>query len=99
MVYRYICDRTPQGFEYWRSVESKLEVLPEYIEFQGYMELVRRVEKIDPVAGAFMRYLLNTEGDTLSCSDSLSECFLWYDTPQGHKYWAELEEKLLSLTE
>lgn len=61
------------------------------------MELVRRVEKINPAAGAFMRGLLDTEAYDFSYCDSLSSCFVWKNTPQGFNYWERINAKLKTI--
>jgi hypothetical protein len=59
-----------------------------------YVDLCRRVAKIDKDAA---QYLITSarELPIFVLSDDLSSCFLWIDTPQGHRYWSNLYKKLV----
>jgi len=59
----------------------------------SFDKLVKEVEKIDKDAA---RYL---QGDAQKLSsfhrrEELCGVMVWFDTPQGHEYWAELNSKL-----
>ena len=59
-------------------------------------ELIERVREIDKKAASY----IETEAEGLksyhvdSDENNLSSIFIWQDTPQGQKYWSEIERKL-----
>lgn len=57
-------------------------------------KLIQRVRRIDPQAAAYLQQV-NDENPTSNFNISwISSCFVWSDTPQGHKYWWRIEDIL-----
>lgn len=63
----------------------------------SFNDLVSSIRIVDAEAAAALEILADTLPKFYR-SDTLEQCFQWVDSPQGQEYWAELEEKLLSLT-
>jgi len=64
-----------------------------------YFELCDRVEEIDPEASRFLRELAprmtkEQHDNAFSYCNSLTGCFAWSKTPQGHEYWMNINRKL-----
>ena len=63
------------------------------------IELKRDLRKLDPHAASVLAQRIETDrrlGGSLSLygSISLGSLFVWADTPEGHKYWADLDMQL-----
>ena len=73
-----------------------IEVTPEALI--GYLKLVNKVKKVDKEAAKYLREEAPKLKD-FGLGKNLSWCFIWEDTPQGHKYWQRVEEALLKREE
>jgi hypothetical protein len=90
---------SPQGWQYWKSVDTKLSNFSDYRDYLGYLRLISRVEKVDIGAAIYLREFLDSpQGDTFSCSDRLDTSFFWDETPQGATYWGYIMDKLVAYT-
>lgn len=94
----FVWSDSPQGFAHWDSVHCKLNESSEYIDFQGYMGLIKRVESIDPAASEYLRLMIHNDDPSLNCSSYLDECFGWGNTPQGFAYWQRINAKLKTIS-
>ena len=58
-----------------------------------YMRLIAIVDTLDKAAAEYLMtkamYL-----DGFKAAHRLSPCFCWSETPQGHRYWANLSERV-----
>ena len=60
---------------------------------KDYVDLIERVRLIDQEAAEFLRGGV-CRCDNVQFSGVLSGCFIWAKTPQGHRYWEDIEQKL-----
>ena len=65
---------------------------------KDYVELVEKVRKIDKEAALFMEDEV-TSFDNVDFTSSLGSAFTWSETPQGHRYWENLRNKLCTTPE
>lgn len=64
-----------------------------------YLDLVAKVKKIDKKAAKWMltqKAIKLSKGEEATSRPHLTLCctFVWENSPQGHKYWANLARKL-----
>jgi hypothetical protein len=60
--------------------------------WQEFNELLTQVQKIDEAAAI---HLIEASFDPeFTPSNDLMGCMIWEDTPQGHAYWLNLNERL-----
>ena len=60
---------------------------------RSYEALTDRVAKIDKGAARYMRTQAPALKDFVYDSDLIC-CFVWGDTPQGHDFWEDINDKL-----
>lgn len=60
---------------------------------EQYLELIGRIAKIDIQAALYLRYEAR-ELYEFRPDGYIGNCFYWDDTPQRHRYWQNIEEKL-----
>lgn len=64
---------------------------------KAYNKLILKVLKIDPMAAAYLA------GDEIKKLNSFEKCrdlhdvMFWTDTPQGIRYWCNIQDKLEEL--
>jgi hypothetical protein len=62
-----------------------------------YLDLVERVSRIDKDAAEYILNRAPTECKPFNYVSELGGAFVWDKTPQGQKYWQEINRKLESL--
>jgi hypothetical protein len=63
-----------------------------------YLDLVRRVAKVDEEAAAWMLSEECLMMDRMHFSDCISTCFPWDKTPQGCMYWERVLRSIRNLS-
>jgi len=61
---------------------------------QYYLELVKKVSKINKGAARYMRKRAPKEVSSFAYYGELNGCFIWCDTPQGHDFWEDIWRRL-----
>lgn len=84
------CNSLDIGLPKLSEVEDK-EIIDQSIK--DYADLIELVSKIDVDAAAYMLFEAYKLKYFYFCSH-LIDAFGWHGTPQGHKYWAEINSKL-----
>lgn len=59
-----------------------------------YEALTDRVAKIDKGAARYMRKHAPSTLRSFTYNGYLAGCFVWSDTPQGHDFWEDINDKL-----
>lgn len=59
-----------------------------------YKALTDRVAKINKGAARYMRKHAPSKLKSFSYSGYLNGCFYWAETPQGHDFWEDINDKL-----
>lgn len=59
-----------------------------------YAALCDKVEKLDPAAARYMRDPATQLKEDFSYKGDLMACFIWGETPQGHAYWSQLQDRV-----
>ena len=67
-----------------------MDICEEVQKYYGYEQLIKDVREVDEDAADYL------DRDALMLpsflySNRISECFLWSTTPQGHRYWEDLD--------
>ncbi len=69
------------------------KVMQEVKLIEGYLSLIARVEAIDKDAAEYLRTnVFKLRGGAQS--NSLDSCFVFAETPQGHRYWKNIADKI-----
>ena len=60
----------------------------------SYEALMAKVAKIDKGAARYMRKHAPNKLKSFTYDGYLSGCFYWAETPQGHDFWENINDKL-----
>jgi len=65
-------------------------------DIKDYYETIGKVSKIDISAAQYLRDIACLEQDIekFDYDADISQCFYWYDTPQGFDFWENIYERL-----
>lgn len=87
-LYRgFAWDKSPEGYQYWR--ERALELA----KFSGVDEVFQL--PIDASLHSMAGSSRDMPADIwMRLQSLLTGAFMWNDTPQGHEYWAELNQRM-----
>lgn len=91
-----IWSNTPQGHAYWRGIRERLTGSMYRLSrngWHGYADLIERVRAIDSDAADYLNLYAYKKVYFVPGFD-LSRCFVFDETPQGHKYWWGIYEML-----
>ena len=65
-------------------------------DFEKYLDLIQRVAEVDIKAALYLRHEAQ-ELTGFEPSGLLTCCFIFSETPQGHRFWFDLNYKLLDM--
>lgn len=65
-------------------------------DWYEYMEMVSKIRAVDTNAAKYVRYSAEKLASFSRCG-VLSECFEWDQSPQGHSFWAAINEAIAIL--